>query len=308
MISKPQPREREIAVEIVRAKPEQQESPKEFVEVTRSQATPEPPKEARYYSANNSRAANRDTKQDSNVPRIDGTQERVAKTATTPREQAMEQPKPLLNSPNVETKAIQPNTSINESREKASVLERAQDLKLAKVKESVIPLEKKPVVTVVPQLQTPAVPTQNKSEHQVRPRKLAAVARKASESVMPGEAMKQPGGIKRYGLESSLDVRSTEFGAYDAAIIAAIQKRWYDLLDDRDLPRGEVGRVVLQFRLRSDGRITDMREVESDVSSTLGWMCRRAVEEPAPYAEWPSDLRRLVGKDYREVRFVFHYN
>ena len=30
--------------------------------------------------------------------------------------------------------------------------------------------------------------------------------------------------------------------------------------------------------------------------------------DPAPYAPFPNDLRRLLGKDYRDIKFTFLYN
>ena len=112
--------------------------------------------------------------------------------------------------------------------------------------------------------------------------------------------------VKRRALISSLDVKATPFGAYDAAIIAAIQKRWYDLLDESNFPP-RTGKVVIEFRLYSDGRVTDLKVSEEDVGDILTVFCRRAISDPAPYAPWPSDMRRMVGKEYRDVKFTFYY-
>jgi outer membrane biosynthesis protein TonB len=120
--------------------------------------------------------------------------------------------------------------------------------------------------------------------------------------------MKQEGGVRRLGLEPAFDVRATPFGAYDAAIIAAIRKRWYDLLENRSFSASYSGKVIVEFRLNSDGRVSDMRVSENGVTEILGLFCQRAVQDPAPFAPWPADLRRLVGKEYREVRFTFYYN
>ena len=65
-----------------------------------------------------------------------------------------------------------------------------------------------------------------------------------------------------------------------------------------------LGRVVLFRQSRWDDRVS----LHDEVAPILGLMCQRAVQEPAPYAAWPPELRRIVGKEYREVRFVFHYN
>jgi len=125
---------------------------------------------------------------------------------------------------------------------------------------------------------------------------------------MAGQRMKQDGGVKRYRMDATLDVRATPFGSYDAAIIAAIQKHWYDLLEARPFAANYSGKVVLEFRLNSNGSVTEMKVTENTVTDILGLVCQRAVQEPAPFAKWPADLRRLVGKDYREVRFTFYYN
>jgi hypothetical protein len=118
--------------------------------------------------------------------------------------------------------------------------------------------------------------------------------------------MRQDGGVSRRG-RLSVDVKGSPFGAYDAAFIAAVQQRWYDLIDSSQVvPRS--GKVQLQFRLTYDGRITDMRVNEETVGDLLTLLCQRAVLDPAPYARWPADMRRMIGQDYREVTITFYYN
>jgi hypothetical protein len=118
--------------------------------------------------------------------------------------------------------------------------------------------------------------------------------------------MKQDGGVKRRGTLVP-DVKATPFGAYDAAFIAAVQQRWYDLIDNSQVvPRS--GKVMLQFRLTYDGRITDMKVNLDTVGELLSLLCQRAVLDPQPYARWPSDMRRMIGENYREVTFTFYYN
>jgi hypothetical protein len=51
-----------------------------------------------------------------------------------------------------------------------------------------------------------------------------------------------------------------------------------------------------------------MNVSEQTVSDMLSLLCQRAVEDPAPYARWPSDMRRMIGADYRDVQFTFYYN
>jgi len=105
----------------------------------------------------------------------------------------------------------------------------------------------------------------------------------------------------------SLDVKVTEFSSYDAAFVQAVQQRWYDLLESHQFTQ-QSGKVVLEFRLHYDGRISDMKVDGNEVGEILGWLCQRAILDPSPYAAWPSDMRRSIGTNYREVMFTFYYN
>jgi len=137
-----------------------------------------------------------------------------------------------------------------------------------------------------------------------KPRTLADARER--KNMLAGQKVEQDGGAKIRG-NVSFDVKATSFGAYDAAFIAAMQHRWYDLLDSSQFTQ-QSGKVVLEFRLMYDGRITDMKVNGNDVGELLGLLCQRAVLDPAPFAQWPSDMRRKIGQNYREVTFTFYYN
>src|SRR6185503_18132294 len=119
-----------------------------------------------------------------------------------------------------------------------------------------------------------------------KPRTLAAAKQQKN---IVGEKVKQEGGVKRRGQIISPDVAATSFGAYDAAFIAAVQKRWFDILDNTSFSQ-RPGKVVLEFRLKYDGTIVEMRQSQTDVGEVLALICQRAVEDPAPYAAWPRDM------------------
>ncbi len=301
--------QRRLDVETARQREEiqqqrEEEIPLVFVEVDPNLATPAPPKDAKYYSALNSLAANPDIQKDTPVPKIDGVQEHVPQTMerATPQAQPLQpapapapQPTPATPPPErVQTPAPpKPQPPPEPAPEKPT---HVGDLALAKPSEKPIePAEVKP-----------REPVERPRPPEPRPRTLEAARRQRNG--VAGEKVKQAGGVKRFSLEPSFDVRATPFGAYDAAIIAAIQKRWYDLLESRSFAASYSGKVILEFRLNSDGRVTDMKVSENGVTEILGLLCQRAVQDPAPFAPWPADLRRLVGKEYRDVRFTFYYN
>jgi hypothetical protein len=246
------------------ATPVRESEPLVFVDVNPAQATPQAPKNTKYYSNQNSRAANPDAKSDKPVPEIKGTQTDVAKTETiTHPDFSKLQP------------AMQP------SREQlAARQQNPGDLTLGK-------------------------PAETQPAEEPRPRTLRQAL--AQQHQLPGPQMKQDGGVRRAALVPSLDVQATPFGTYDAAFIQAVTQRWYDLLDNRAFARDRTGKVILRFHLNYDGRISDMEVMQNTVGDLLGYVCEKAVTDPAPYARWPTDMRAMVGLDYREITFTFYY-
>jgi len=249
-----------------------------FVHVSPAQAATEAPKDARFYSDKNSLAANPDADQDTGVPKITGTQDLVAQTEDIPRNpfDRLQPAAPALPHPPAEESRARPRVGPG-------------DLTLAK-----------------PDFD---LRSGTGTAEGSRPRTLAeARARAQARSGLPGEKMKQDGGVKRRLEFAALDAKATPFGSYDAAFIEAVSQRWYDLLDQMSFDGYQRGKVVLQFALNYDGRITDMKVVEKTVGEALSLLCEMAVLDPAPYAPWPIELRRLVGSDQRRVQFTFYYN
>jgi hypothetical protein len=128
---------------------------------------------------------------------------------------------------------------------------------------------------------------------------------------MPGQMMKQEGGVHRRLEISSLDVKATSFGAYDAALIDAVTQCWYNYIDEQHYALDRQGRVIVQFRLHSDGSVTDLKLVGDTVDDNVGgvwaYICQAAIEKAAPFASWPSDMLHQIGSNFREVRFTFYY-
>lgn len=259
--------------------PTPSEPPLAFVEVNPSFATPEPPKEAKYYSSQNSKAANPVATIDSNIPKITGKQQEVTKTEDAPRKFDKLQPTPAPAKETQQEEHARPKPPVGE-------------LAMAKP-------------------ETILHPDNGNAEH-TRPRTLAEAKARQPSELMPGQKMKQEGGVRRRLEISTLDAKATPFGAYDAAFIAAVQQHWYDLLDSMNFSYDRHGYVVLQFHLNYDGTITDMQVVDDTVDPTLdgvmGFLCQRAVNEPAPFERWPREMRLQTDKNYREIQFTFFYD
>jgi hypothetical protein len=69
-----------------------------------------------------------------------------------------------------------------------------------------------------------------------------------------------------------------------AAFMEAVTQRWYDLLDSQQFALDRSGKVTLRFHLNYDGTITDMQVLENTVGDLLGYVCQKAINDPAPFA------------------------
>jgi len=281
-----------------------------FVEVDPQSVTEEAPEKTPFYSTANTLAANvRPPETVSDKPKFEGKQDKMVRTFDN------DVPKPFAP-------AVPPEPAVSEIQVPQAVPPIAsQPLGGAPVGEVAfakpVPMAQvpkpQPAIKPVPQTQpqTPRPPDPKAREEAkavakpVRPRTLAEA--RANRGILVGEMMKQDGGVSRLSITPSLDVRASPFGLYDAAMIYVIQQAWYALLDESRFTYDRSGKVVLRFTLRSDGSITNMKTIETEVSDTLAFICETAVIKPQPFARWPAEMRREVGSDTREITFTFHY-
>lgn len=282
-----------VLVELTR--PEEQirekQPPMTFADVDPSTASKNAPQAAKHYAAISTRAANPNPK-DLEKPKIDGRQDKIVRTFTAEQNvpKPVQLPEELKPLPKAEPQRMQP-----EQAPKPTL----QPGKLATASPSLNPN---------PQARGKAEPLQPQpkaEQEQPRPRTIAEA--KAQRGMIAGQMMIQDGGVKRPG-KIALDAKGTPFGAYDAQIVAAIQKRWYDLIDQSKLTLNRSGYVVLEFRLHYDGTISGLNEVDSSVNSFMSLLCNSAISDPAPFPKWPTEMRLQMRNDYRDVRFTFYYN
>lgn len=256
----------------------QQQIPLLFVEVDPSTVTSDAPAHATHYSSQNTKAANPDAHLDMDVPKIAGTQTHVQKTESTPRSKAM----PLQPAPKEEQAESKPQGG-----------QKVGDLAMAK-----------PVPKPADNPKEGDKDAAAAVETHKRPRTLAEAK---ARQMIPGEMMKQEGGVRRERVASSLDAIGTPFGEYDREVINAITSHWYALLDEGGPVMDHPGEVMLQFRLHYDGRVTDMKVIKTTVNELMTYQCQRAIIDPAPYKPWPIEMRRLMEDDSRELLFTFFF-
>lgn len=277
-----------------------------FVEVDPSQAVVEPPKDAKYYSSQSSLASNPDPAEKEQA-KIDGQQDKVVRTFDTLKpDPRLLQPAPAP--PKTETKTTETKTAETKTPAKTTTPPNQQKTAPRQIiSEDPTPTRaQNPGETLVARAAPKPQPPSPPAETPRRPRTIAEA--KAQKGIIEGQRSRQEGGARKHSLGTNLDVKATPFGAYDAAFIMAVQARWYNLLDERQVVGNDSGKVVVEFRLNYDGSITALRVSHSEVNEMLEWFCQRAVLDPAPYRPFPSDLRRLLNNDYRDIKFTFYYN
>jgi len=266
--------------EAVALQPPPTQVPLMFVDVSPAQAVAEPPKNPKGYSDRNSVAANPEATKITDMPKIDGKRPEVVRTVDAPREKFVPlQPAPAKQVEQKEQAEMKPKPAYTPG-----------DLVMAKPSTE---------------------PKKDEGDaNETKPHHFRTVEEaRASQPDrrLPGEKMKQDGGVPRRALDPGFDVAASPFGAYDRALIDAVAHRWYSLLDQHEYISNTQGKVVLDFHLHDDGSITELNVAENSVGEMLCLLCQRAILDPQPFGVWPADMRRLLGTT-RSIRFTFYYN
>jgi hypothetical protein len=262
--------------------PKPTETPLFMLEVSPEATTIETPKTAVAYSDKNAQAGNPSSEQDTGVPKITGNQTQVPKTEDVPRNKTFPlQPvlPPQISHPGPPPEEVKPKPA-----------QPVGDLVMAKPETNPDTGDSEP---------SPPKP--------VRPRTLVQ-ARAMQDNRLAGQKMKSEGGVARRLEFASYDTMAAPFGAYDWALVQAVQERWFALLDEREYASDSRGRVVIHFSLRYDGTISGVGIAASTASEVLSYVCVRAIEDPAPFPAWPSEMRHEISSGVRDIRFTFYYN
>ena len=265
---------------LVKEQPEPMEQTLAFLEVDPAKGVEKPPQNALYQSAVSTEAAN-PKPSDYAAPKVEG----IVRDDPKITENRKESAKVLKPSPSVESNESEDLNA--RPREKKEI----GDMALAK------PQEKTQEDTGKSESKEGEADRNNTRR---RPKTLAE-----AKGGSYGEKSKQEGGVRKYDISASLAARGTLLGDYDAQLIDAVRQKWYSILDRARST--EAGKVVIEFTLHYDGRVSDVKVVETSVSDLQSLYCEMAIREPSPYKKWPMELRRELKGDVREVRFTFFY-
>jgi hypothetical protein len=288
-----------VEVDEPRAKAEREkeiETARQFMETDPSQVTGEQPKDAKYYSDKSTVAANpqNPTGKEGDTPYLKGTETRVINSVDVPTPSGVAAPLIVQpGSPGAAATAAQPAPPQPKAPEQPKEVAPSG----VKIVEEVA-MAPKPAVQ--PQVVTGAAVPAN-----------AGAPTIITEPGTPGrelvarKAKLIASGIARAGV-AAFDVAGSPFGAYDKKIIAAVQSRWYALIDRFGMYE-RAGLVTVRFELLDDGQVQGLRISDNTAGQILALFCEKAIIESGPFDPLPDNLRALVGKEPREASFTFYY-
>ncbi|HEX3988545.1 MAG TPA: hypothetical protein VHZ30_03880, partial [Verrucomicrobiae bacterium] len=264
-----------------------------FVQVDPANAQKEAPKVPKYYSSQNTFAANPNVTKPSTVPDVRGKQDKFMKTTDEgkPKAQPLQPKRTVTTQPQHEVKEVAAAAPKKEYT--PGDLVSAKPVEVARDGDGKADIKTEAQKSVEEQPQ-PAPQ---------RPRTIAEAMER--NGTLGGQPMKQAGGVSRVGITSQLDVAGSAIGDYDKDFVDAVSACWNQLWEGHSANGS--GKVVLEFRLHPDGRITDMKVAQTEVTELMTDFCKQAIFDPAPYKPWPREMRLEIPTDYRDIQFTFYY-
>lgn len=112
--------------------------------------------------------------------------------------------------------------------------------------------------------------------------------------------------FKSSGERRTNSVADPETNAYDQRLVTLVKEKWYNLVEQRTVIA--TGCIVVEFDLHANGTVSDLAVINQTVDDTLASLCLRAIQEIAPFAPWPAELRKEIKSQQRVVRFTFNYD
>src|SRR5206468_11953785 len=98
----------------------------------------------------------------------------------------------------------------------------------------------------------------------------------------------------------------SNYGGYLQRLIESVQIQWERIIIEQKASPSVGSRVEVTFILDSEGKITDIVNVESTANETGKRACVSAITDRAPYGPWTDDMRAVLG-DRQKMTFTFYY-
>lgn len=123
-------------------------------------------------------------------------------------------------------------------------------------------------------------------------------------SARPNVLQNRIAGTSNIGI-LGIDARWSEYGEYMQELVEIIQVQWYSILERSALRPPSGSRVVVTFKLTSEGE-TSVVNVEETAGKPGTYACLNAISERQPYRKWSDQMIAVLGKE-QTITFSFYY-
>ena len=122
--------------------------------------------------------------------------------------------------------------------------------------------------------------------------------------LITGPLMRSHGSASRRG-SLAIDSTFSEFGEYEQQFYVALQTGWYQEIEFFQ-PIDTSTRVQVRFTLYADGRVDNVKAVQTNASEIATLICETAITKRSPFRPWTKEMAQVFGQQ-RTLHVVFHY-
>lgn len=122
--------------------------------------------------------------------------------------------------------------------------------------------------------------------------------------LITGPLMRSQGSASRRG-SLAIDATFSEFGEYEQQFYAAVQTGWYQEIEFFQ-PIDTSARVQVRFTIYANGRVENVKAVQTTASEIATLICETAITKPSPFRPWTKEMVQVFGQQ-RTLNVVFHY-
>jgi len=149
----------------------------------------------------------------------------------------------------------------------------------------------------------PTMPVQQPAIDPRRPRARPMVVKQ--QQVRPAILADNPVGTRNMGI-SGIDARWSNYGMYLQKMVDAVQIQWERLILSMPAMPASGSTVSVRFVINDEGKIAQIKNVETVASETASRACVSAITDRAPYGVWTDDMKAMLGTQ-QEMTFTFFY-
>lgn len=148
--------------------------------------------------------------------------------------------------------------------------------------------------------ETPVETADNASQAKPLPRQRV----KLPPDLTYGQLTRSKGSVGRRG-KLAMDATFSQFGEYEQQFYVAVQAGWYQEIEFYQ-PIDISARVVVRFRIKSDGTIEDVTVVHSTAGEIATLICQAALTKRSPFRPWTEEMVQVFGRE-RVMEVAFYY-